>query len=258
VERWRPIALKCPDVDLPLRNEIDDIIQKFRTPDKQAAAFEEMRAAQPNSIRLATLEAFRELGDGQSRKYDCFTFALGLIDSPERIAAETYAPRSRGPMKWPGIDDALPGSRFLNFLQLPELPEQPSLQSYRDGDLVVYRDKFESTEHVGKVAAGVVVSKWGMKGSLWQHGLWEVPSSYGTSVRFYSPRPVEYVRRRWLGYLELLARQVSGFTSLVSVMLENKGRNLNSEELLKLADNRAAELIRRRSVTRPRPALEGS
>lgn len=224
-------------MDLPLRNAIDQIVQDFQTADEQAAAFEEMRSAHPHSVRLARLETFRGLRDEQTPEYDCFTFALDLIDCPERIAAREYAPRNIGPAKQPGIADALPGPSFLHSLLLPD---QPSLQSCCDGDLVVYRDKFRNPQHIGKVVAGAIVSKWGMKGSLWQHGLWEVPSSYGTSTRFYSHQPNEYVRQQWLVYLGRLAQRVSGFTLLVSVMSENRGKNFSSEVLLSLAANRAA------------------
>lgn len=223
--------------DFPLRNALDHILQVYQTPDEQAAALEKIRSDQSHSIRSARLEPFCELRDGETPEYDCFTFALDLIDCPERIAAREYAPRNNGPAKRPGFAHALPGPNFLHFLLLPS---QPSLQSCCDYDLVVYCDKFGNAQHAGKIVAGTIVSKWGMRGALWQHGLWEVPSSYGTSVQFYSPRPKAYIRQRWLDYLRLLAQRVSGFTSLVSVMYENKGKNLNHVELLRLAAEKAA------------------
>ncbi|MCH7915675.1 MAG: hypothetical protein IH856_22010 [Deltaproteobacteria bacterium] len=225
----------CPNTMLSLRNEIDRVIQVFQTPNEQAAALEELRATHPHSIQLATLERFCELPTGQVPKYDCFTFALDLIDCQERIAAWRFAPRNIGPVKRLGIEDALPGSSFLQFLCLPE---QSSLQSCVDHDLVVYCDKFGNVQHAGKIVEASIVSKWGMKGSLWQHELWEVPSSYGTSARFYSHSTMERVRSRWLDYLRNLAQRVSGFTTLVSVMAESKGKNLTAEELLRLAAER--------------------
>lgn len=230
-------ASVSPDTILPLRNKIDRVVQKFQTPDEQAAALEEMRSTHPHSVHLAKLEAFCGLADGQTPEYDCFTFALDLIDCPERIAAREYAPTNIGPAKQPGIADALPGSSFLQFLLLSE---QPSLQSCSDHDLIVYYDKFGNAQHAGKVLAGTIVSKWGKNGSLWQHDLWEVPSSYGRSARFYSHRPKEWLRKQWLNYLGRLAQRVSGFRSLVLVMRENKGENLSAEALLRLAAERTA------------------
>jgi hypothetical protein len=225
------------DSIFPLRNALDQILQEYQTPDEQAAALEKIRSEQPHSIRSARLEPICKLRDGETPEYDCFTFALDLIDCPERIAAREYAPRNIGPTKRPGIADALPGPNFLQFLLLPS---QPSLQSCSDYDLVVYYDKFGNAQHAGKIVAGAIVSKWGMKGALWQHALWQVPSSYGTSVQFYSHRSKEYVREQWLKYLHKLAQRVRGFTYLVSVMYENKGKNLNHEELIRLAAVKAA------------------
>ena len=188
-----------------LREAIDGILQRSQTADAQATLLEELRSALPHSIRPAILGMFCELPDGEIPEYDCFTFAFDLIDCPERIAARKYAPRTIGPAMQPGIVDVLPGPNFLPFLRLPE---QPSFAACSDGDLVVYCDKFGNARHAGKIVDGAIVSKWGMKGALWQHDLWDVPSSYGLSAQFYSRRPKEYVRQRWLVYLEHLAKRV--------------------------------------------------
>jgi len=225
------------DPDLPLRNALDLILQEYQTTSEQAAALEDLRSVHPHSIRPGNLADFCELRNGETAEYDCFTFALDLIDCEERIAAREYAPSKIGPIQRPGIADALPGPNFLQFLQLPK---QTSLQSCHDYDLVVYYDKFGNAQHAGKIIAGTIVSKWGMKGALWQHGLWEVPSSYGTSVQFFSHRSREYVRQQWLKYLYKLAQRVMGFTYLISVMYENKGKSLNHEELLRLAAQKRA------------------
>ena len=217
-----------------LRKTLDRIIQTVPRAE-QAAALEAARSVHPHSIFAAKLATFCELRDGETPEYDCFTFALDLINCPERIAAREYAPRDGGPAKLPGIADALPGPSFLHFLQLPT---QPSLQSCRDSDLVVYYDKRGNAQHAGKIVAGTIVSKWGMKGALWQHGLWEVPTRYGKCVQFYSHRRKDCVQQQWLKYLLLLARRVSGFTSLVSVMWENRGKNLDHEELQRLVAKR--------------------
>jgi len=220
------------DSHLPLRNELDRILQKYQAPDEQAAALEEIRPALPHSIRSAKVEDFCELPAGAVPEYDCFTFALDLVDCQERIAVRQCAPRKIGPAKRPGIADALPGPSFLNFLQLPS---QPSLESCSDYDVAVYYDKFGTAQHAGKVVAGTIVSKWGMKGALWRHGLWEVPSSYGTSVQFYSHRPKEYVLKRWLDYLCELGKMAGEFATLVLVIHENRDKNLNHEEFLVIA-----------------------
>ena len=224
-----------PDTMVALRDEIDRIVHSLHAPNEQLAALEEIRATYPHSIRLTKLETMCELRDGEAPDYDCFTFALDLIDCPERIAVREYALRNIGPVTQPGVADVLPGSSFLQFLLLPE---QVSLQSCGNHDIVVYCDKLGNAQHAGKVISGHVVSKWGMKGSLWEHGIWEVPSRYGRAARFYSHRPKDWIRERWLQYLQHLEQRLSGFTSLVSIMVENNGKNLNAGELMRLAADR--------------------
>ena len=58
------------------------------------------------------------------------------------------------------------------------------------------------------------------------------------AARFYSHRPKDWIRERWLQYLQRLEQRLSGFTSLVSIMVENNGKNLNAGELMRLAADR--------------------
>jgi hypothetical protein len=225
------------DTDRPLRTAINRILEESQAVADQLAALEKLRSTHPHTVRQANLGDFCDGTDGDTAEYDCFSFALDLIDCPERIAAREYAPRKVGPIRLPGIADVLPGPNFLDALMLS--PQQ-SLHCCRDHDLVVYCDKFGNPQHAGKVVAGEVVSKWGMKGGLWQHRLWEVPSSYGTSARFYSHQPKERVRHEWVRYLGRVASRVSGFLYLACVIHEHEGKGLSDEELLKLAAKKAA------------------
>lgn len=222
----------------PLRNAIDIILNNYQKQNEQLAALEELRSSKPHSISPANIERFFKLPDGEGQKYDCFTFALDLIDCQERIAVQHFAPRGFGSVKRPGIDDVLPGANFFNYLAPNCLS---SMKSCQDFDLIVYYDKFGKAQHAGKIVAASILSKWGMKGYLWQHSIWEVPSSYGTSVKYYSKMNKEYVRKRWIEYLCELAKKVGGFINLVSVMHANYEKNLNHQELLELAVQRATD-----------------
>lgn len=220
------------DTESSFRDEIDRVIHEKKTQNDQKAAFDIIRSTHPHSIRSAKLELFSELSEGVTPPYDCFTFALDLIDCEERIAAREYAPSTISGIRLLGIEDVLPSTSFLQFLQLPI---QTSMQCCRNGDLVVYCDEAKNALHAGKFVDGTVISKWGMKGWLWQHDLWEVPTKYGTSVQFYSHRPKNFIRQKYLEYLSKLANRVQGFTKLVSTIWENKGKNLSHEELLRLS-----------------------
>lgn len=215
-----------------LRNKIDSIIQSIQSPTAQSIAFEDIRKVTPHSIYLAKLEDFYNLQGDITNEYDCFTFALDLIDCEERIAVREYSPRTIGPAKLFGIANVLPGPNFLQFLPIPT---QPSLESCNGNGLVVYYNKFGDAQHISKIIDNIIISKWGHKGGLWQHGLWEIPSSYGIPKKFYSSIPKELIRERWLDYLSELEMRVNGFSNLVSVMLENKDKNLNHKDLLKIS-----------------------
>ena len=226
--------------DYPLRTEIDRILEELQAVEDQVIAFEKLRSTHLHTVRRANLSDFCESNVCDTTEYDCFTFALDLIDCPERIAVREYAPRKVGPIRSPGIADVLPGPTFLDTLMLS--PQQ-NLQSCRDQDLVVYCDKFGNPQHGGKVIGGEIVSKWGMKGGLWQHGLWEVPSSYGTSARFYSHQPKDLVRQKWIQHLGQVAKRVKEFLYLAHVILKHQGKGLSHIALLNLATKKAARQV---------------
>lgn len=52
----------------------------------------------------------------------------------------------------------------------------------KTGDHVLYSSS--RIEHAGKVVENAIESKWG-KGHLWRHGVFEIPQSYGDTVRFF-------------------------------------------------------------------------
>ena len=57
-----------------------------------------------------------------------------------------------------------------------------------DGDYIVYLDHGKPV-HAGKLVCDKVVSKWGERGQLWQHGVLEVPIKYGSDLRFFRQLP---------------------------------------------------------------------
>jgi hypothetical protein len=200
------------DSDSPLRNELDRILRESQEQGDQEASLEKIRKIHPHSIRPARLDDFCKIPDGNVPEYDCWTFALDLIYSQERIAVRRFAPYKKGPIQRPGIDDALPGPNFFCYLQLSK---NTNFQNCRDHDLVVYFDFFGKAKHIGKVIEGSIVSKWGMKGYLWNHGIWEIPSSYGVDVRFYSQLDKTLIRKQWSAYLSDLAKRVKRFTDTI-------------------------------------------
>ncbi len=63
-------------------------------------------------------------------------------------------------------------------------------ENIKPDDLVVYFDEEGKPVHTGSVDDDVALvrSKWGM-GNIYQHGVYEVPESYGNDARYYEPPP---------------------------------------------------------------------
>jgi hypothetical protein len=195
-----------------LRAELDRILKEYQDQSAQEKAIKIINELHPNSIERARLDDFYEISSENISDYDCFTFALDLIDSEVRMAIRDFAPRKIGPIQRPGIADVLPGPNFVCYLQLQE---RPSFSMCQDCDLAVYFDSFGKIKHIGKVFKRNIISKWGMKGYLWKHGIWEVPNSYGIEVKFYSQLSKMQIEKQWNAYLFELAKKVKGFTEIV-------------------------------------------
>jgi hypothetical protein len=195
-----------------LRTELDRILKENKDQSAQEEAIKNINKLNPNSIERAWLDDFCEMPIEHIPEYDCFTFALDLIDSQIRIEVRDFAPRKIGPFQRPGIADALPGPNFIHYLQLQG---RSSLSLCQDYDLAIYFDSFGMIKHIGKIFNGNIVSKWGLKGYLWQHGIWEIPNSYGIEVKFYSQLPKKLIVKKWNAYLYELANKVKEFTEIV-------------------------------------------
>jgi hypothetical protein len=194
------------------RTELDKVLKENQDQSSQEEAIKILVQLHPHFIERAVLDGFCKISTENTPKYDCFTFALDLINSKMRIAVRDYAPRKIGPIQRPGIADVLPGPNFFYYLQLQE---QSSISVCQNYDLAVYLDNFGMIKHIGKVFNGNIVSKWGMKGYLWRHGIWEVPNSYGIDVKYYSHLSQKLVADRWSNYLHELARKANGFIEII-------------------------------------------
>jgi len=106
-------------------------------------------------------------------RYTCLVFALGFAGSPDY---EAIASR--------GFNVVFAGREFVRWLldrdALFEVPEAEA----KNGDLVLYFDH-DGYMHAGLVRGdGRIASKWGV-GHLYEHDLWDLPESYGATVRFF-------------------------------------------------------------------------
>ena len=84
------------------------------------------------------------------------------------------------------FDNIFPNPQFATYMT-KEILEPINVSDIQDGDYVIYFQENVPT-HAGKVQNDSVVSKWG-SGHKWKHGVWEVPSSYGTDVHHFKSLP---------------------------------------------------------------------
>jgi hypothetical protein len=138
----------------------------------------------PNAITL--LDSVHPI-----RRYTCLMHVFDFAEKPEY---EAIAARGRGQI--------YAASAFAHWLLdrglLVELPQA----NVREGDLVFYFDDDGRFKHAGLcLTNGRLVSKWGI-GHLYEHGLFEVPESYGTKVRFFRKFSSEEAFEHFLRFAE--------------------------------------------------------
>jgi hypothetical protein len=132
------------------------------------ALLEQLTAAYPNSIRVLP-------STYPINRYTCLMHVLDFTEKPNYIAIATY----------PGIN-VFAGPEFAHWLVDKGYLTEVSEAQAAAGDLVMYFNE-GNFKHIGILQEDArVVSKWG-EGHLYEHALWEVPESYGESVRFFRP-----------------------------------------------------------------------
>lgn len=151
---------------LGLRVSLDRITETLPA-DKHPEAIGSLQRETGHTIQL--LESYHPVN-----RYTCAVHAFCLTEHPAYLAVASW-----------GRGDVFAGSEFINFLLIREMlsPKLPG-QEMRD-DYIIYFDE-TGFRHIGRISENArVISKWGT-GHLWDHGLWEVPSTYGDDVRYFS------------------------------------------------------------------------
>jgi hypothetical protein len=122
------------------------------------------------------------------QRYTCLMHVFEFTEKPEYAAMASR-----------GFNVVFAGPTFAHWLLEKQLLTEVGEAEVREGDLIFYFNEEGRMKHAG-LSRGVdrVESKWG-KGGLFQHGLVEIPSSYGTTRRFFRKIPyeeaLEYFRR---------------------------------------------------------------
>ena len=103
-----------------------------------------------------------------------------------------------------GRDVFFAGTEFARFLidtgALVEVSEDEALPD----DVVIYLDDLCVPKHAGKIGSEHrrIKSKWG-GGLFLEHGLWEVPESYGNTVKFFRVILTDKAEQAFLEFVRL-------------------------------------------------------
>ena len=174
------MRLQSDEKIMRLRQRLYEMTEGGHQPNEHIAILAEISSELPNTIRV--IETKRD-----PESFTCGMYAFGLFeDVPKYKAVAEH--------RLPGIHAGL---KFLDWLAASRLVEivKPS-----ENDLVMYFDDGGSAHHVGRVGlTGRVISKWGC-GLLYDHGLSEVPKSYGDEVRLFRSIDPDMALEHFLDY----------------------------------------------------------
>ena len=165
-----------------LREQLDYIVNSgsFAIGEHEA----EINKLPGHTIRLIKNQTFSE-------PYNCFSYALDVVESEpiNRILKEDAMNRAKYGAKF--------GTDFINKLVAGGILKKDDggniIIYYRDGD----------PKHAGKILDTRVTSKWGF-GLLWEHGVWEIPLSYGDKSERFSRTNIQDIEASFEEYYENL------------------------------------------------------
>lgn len=166
--------------DMPAKNEM--------SADQLWLEIAGLASTHPHSIQ--------RLPQDEAKGYPCFVHAFELVDSRAyKNIADCDAGRSRNVF--------FGGSEFARFVMESEELVEVNEGEIRLSDLVIYLDDEGTPKHAGKIVSRDkrVKSKWG-GGLFLEHGLWEVPESYGNTVSFCQRIPTTAAERVFLQFVK--------------------------------------------------------
>jgi hypothetical protein len=106
--------------------------------------------------------------------YTCAVHAFHLVANPTYVEVASY-----------GLRLTFAGKDFVEFLMRNGTLQPIEEDSAQQGDIVVYLDGINFCHVARLISPGRALSKWG-RGLLVEHGLWEVPTSYGMRIEYFA------------------------------------------------------------------------
>jgi len=131
-----------------------------------------------------------------------FAYALGLSDS--KIYQDL------------AYDDAYSRSNlyFANSQFVRQILKEKILEEEKDpcvNGLILYFDEEDKPTHAGIIKSCehpelFIESKWGTFRRLFNHRVWQVPSSYGNKVRYYAAPSLETLENHFIEYCKSFSK----------------------------------------------------
>lgn len=165
------------DADEVLRQSLLDVTERYtgRAVGEQLAAVRRLGIKHQHSINAIRVV---DLVDVRSWRYNCHAFTFGLWSQDVFWELQETHPNA-----WPNgpfvVEHLLP---LMSQVTSGRIAGEAAALYFRGGDL----------KHSGLNRGGVVQSKWG-DCHTWEHGLFEVPSSYGDRIQLYHVPEVDVV-----------------------------------------------------------------
>jgi hypothetical protein len=187
-------GISATAISFELRTKLQQITDTYvgERIGEQPRLIAELSALHPHSI---TLLERKEAGPKHrnSLQFNCHEYAFGLRGS-QKVARVSFV-----------YQDIFPGEDFVTWL-INNVLTQKLEDKLRPGDVVVYTSDTE-VAHSGIWANGRVRSKWG-SGHLWEHGLYELPLSYGSKYCFFEALSGDVSEDMFLKYTKIKGHEL--------------------------------------------------
>ena len=183
-------ALLVENPDQKLREALSQIIGEEGSIQEQIPRIEALRSKHRHAISL--------IEKAEEPRYNCVQYAFALRDLPDSIRKavdELESWRCERRLRRINPFD----TTFVNFLIGRGALDE--LNCAESGDVIVYL-KNKTVTHAGKMQGGLVHSKWGHLGHLWQHRVCEVPKGYGDTVRLFRHVDKNEIFQRLSAFIE--------------------------------------------------------
>ena len=174
----------CPETKIPdrgittLRRKLDQIQDEDITVHRQRV----------EALNLTSRHSIKYVESPCHRLMECMTYTLRVPIGLVNVAAT--------------FDIQLD---FIN-LALPKLLREIPEAENSDGQIVLYFGDGE-TKHIGLVHGNRIISKWG-KNPVYEHGIAEVPASYGDEYGIFNRPSATYITKKFIEFVRQHYRYV--------------------------------------------------